>query len=65
VSYDSTDTRPAFVLDDVKGAELHGVRAERAAGANVLELRDVEDVRVAHSAPLKDSVIERAVRKSY
>jgi polygalacturonase len=65
VSYDSTDTRPAFVLDDVKGAELHGVRAQRAPGANVLVLRDVQDVRVTRSAPLKDAVIERAARKSY
>jgi hypothetical protein len=65
VGYLAEDRRPAFVLDDVKDAELHGVVAQRAAGTTTLELRNVEDVRVMHSPPLADTRVERATRKSY
>jgi len=65
VGFVSPDTRPAFVLDDVRGAELHGVRAQAATSAPTFVLRDVEDFRVTHSAPLRDTYVKRATRQSF
>ena len=58
VGFMSPDTRPAFVLDDVRGIELHGVRAQTAPNVPAFVLRDVEEFRVTHSAPLARHVRE-------
>jgi hypothetical protein len=63
VGFMSPDTRPAFVLDDVRGAELHGVRAQTAANVPAVVLRDVEEFRVTHSAPMRDAYVKRASRR--
>jgi polygalacturonase len=63
VGFMSPDTRPAFVLDDVRGAELHGVRAQTADKVPAIVLRDVEDFRVTHSVPLRDTYVKRATRQ--
>ncbi len=65
VGFTSPDTRPAFVLDDVRGAELHGVRAQTAPNVPTFVLRDVEEFRVTHSAPLRDTYVKRAARQSF
>ena len=65
VGFMKEDRRPAFVLDDVRGADFHGVRAQRGAGAPTFVLRDVTDVRVTHSAPLPDSYVRKADRRSF
>ena len=49
VGFMSPDTRPAFVLDDVRDVELHGVRAQKAPNVPTFVLRDVEEFRVTHS----------------
>ncbi len=64
VGFMSPDTRPAFVLDDVRGVELHGVRAQRSVGVPTLVLRDVEDVRVGHSHPIPDTYITKTTRRT-
>jgi polygalacturonase len=65
VGFTSPDTRPAFVLDDVRGIELHGVRARTAPNVPTFVLRDVEEFRVGHSAPLRDTYVKRAERQSF
>jgi polygalacturonase len=65
VGFMTPDTRPAFVLDDVRGAELHGVRAAVAPNVPAFVLRDVEEFRVTHSAPLRDGYVKRAARQSF
>jgi len=65
VGFTSTDTRPAFVLEDVRGAELHGVRAQSAPNVPKFVLRDVEEIRVTHSAPLRDTYVKSATRQSF
>ena len=65
VGFTSADTRPAFVLDDVRGIELHGVRAQTAPNVPTFVLRDVEEFRVTHSAPLRDTYVKRAARQSF
>jgi polygalacturonase len=61
----SPDTRPAFVLDDVRGVGLHGLRAQTAPNVPTFVLRDVEDFRLTHSAPLRDAYVKRAARQSF
>jgi polygalacturonase len=41
LGYLSDDQRPAFVLEDVTGAEFRSVKAEHAAGTPVFDLRQV------------------------
>jgi hypothetical protein len=65
VGFMTPDTRPAFVLDDVRDADFHGVRAQIAPRAPAFVLRDVEDFRITHSAPLRDSYVKRAARQSF
>jgi polygalacturonase len=65
VGFTATDTRPAFVLDDVRGADLHGVRAQVAPNVPTFVLRDVEEVRVTHAAPVRDTYVKRAARQSF
>jgi polygalacturonase len=65
VSFLGADSRPAFVLDDVKDAEFRGVHSQKAANVPTFVLRDVEDVRVLQSRPVDDVHITRADRRSF
>ena len=51
VGFMQEDTRPAFVLDDVRGADVHGARAQSAGGAPRFVLH-VGHVRRAGDAAL-------------
>jgi len=52
------DLRPAFVLQDVKGADFFRIRAQHAPGAPIFSLKRVADFSVAQSRPLSDTVLE-------
>jgi polygalacturonase len=65
VGFMTPDTRPAVVLDDVRDVELHGFRAQTASGAPTLVLRDVDELRVDHSPPLRDTTVKHAPRQTY
>jgi hypothetical protein len=64
VGFMTPDTRPALVLDDVRDVQLHGLRARTAGGAPTLVLRDVSELRIDHSPPLRDAYVKHAARKS-
>jgi polygalacturonase len=65
VGFMAPDTRPAFVLDDVRDFEAHGVRAQKAPNVPTFVLRDVEEFRVTHSQPVPDTQIKRVARRSF
>ncbi|MDQ2668752.1 MAG: glycosyl hydrolase family 28 protein [Gemmatimonadota bacterium] len=65
VSFQGAETRPAFVLDDVKDAEFRGVHSQKSADVPTFVLRDVEDVRVLQSSPVEDTHITKVDRKSF
>jgi polygalacturonase len=65
VGFATPDTRPAVVLDDVRDVALHGFRAQTSGGAPTLVLRDVDDLRVDHSPPLRDTYVKHAARQTY
>lgn len=60
ISYLKTEARPAFLLNDVKGADFFRVRAQRAADAPTFILKDVENFNLQQSHPLPDKRLERA-----
>jgi polygalacturonase len=65
VGFMSLDTRPAFVLDDVRDADFHSVRAQKAPSVPTFVLRDVEEFRVGHSGSMPDRFVKRATRLSF
>jgi hypothetical protein len=65
VGFDQSDTRPAFVLEDVTDAEFHRVRAQKAPGVPTFVLRNVEEFRTLHSRPVADTYVRRATDRSF
>jgi polygalacturonase len=65
VGFMTPDTRPAFVLDDVKDIDLHRVRAQKAPNVPTFVLRNVEEFRTTHSQPVPDSYVKRASSRSF
>jgi polygalacturonase len=65
VGFMTPDTRPAFVLDDVKDIDLHRVRAQKAPNVPTFVLRNVEEFRTTHSQPVPDSYVQRAISRSF
>jgi polygalacturonase len=59
VSFMKEDMRPAFWLNDVKGAEFFRVRAQRSAEVPTFVLNEVEDFSVQQSHPLPDTRLEK------
>ena len=65
VSFAGAESRPAFVLDDVKDAEFRAIHAQRSGSDTTFVLRDVEDVRVFQSHPVEDTTVKRVDRRSF
>jgi polygalacturonase len=59
VSYLKDDARPAFWMNQVKGAEFYRLRAQRGANVPTFVLRNVEDFILQQSWPLSDTRIDR------
>ena len=53
------DQRPAFVLDDVAGADMDRVKAPHAAGVPTLSLSNVTDLRVRQTGDVPDGPKDR------
>jgi polygalacturonase len=60
VSFEQTDTRPAFVLNDVTDADFHHVRADRVRHVPTYVLDDVSDLVISDGRPVDDARIDRA-----
>ncbi len=57
------DARPAFVLQDVRGADFFRVKAQHAPDAPTFALKNVADFSLAQSRPLPDIQLENVVEK--
>lgn len=53
VSYMKEDLRPAFVLNDVKGADFYRIKAQHAPDVPTFALMNVENFSVQQSAQLR------------
>jgi polygalacturonase len=63
VRYAKEDLRPAFVLNDVQGADFLRLKAQHAADVPVFALNHVGDFEVDLSRPLPNTYIESAEQK--
>jgi len=64
IVYTKEDLRPAFVLQDVRGADFFRVRAQRASTAPTFALKRVTDFSIAQSRPVPDTLLEAAEDKT-
>jgi len=63
VSYLKDDFRPPFILDDIKGAILYDIQAEKTSGTSSFILKNVEKIHISQSNEIKDTYIDKADRK--
>jgi hypothetical protein len=59
VSYMKAEARPAFVLNDVQGADFYRLRAQTAPGIPTFALIDVENFSVKQSHGVPDRELKR------
>ncbi|MGB7437894.1 MAG: glycoside hydrolase family 28 protein [Candidatus Acidiferrum sp.] len=64
ISCQEEDVRPAFVLEDVQGAEFVGVRCPHVANQPAFILRNVAEFSLHRCKPLADVEIDRTAAKS-
>lgn len=64
VSYMNEDGRPPFILDDVKGAELLFIKAEKASRTPAVVLKNVSGINVQQVQGVKDARIKFADKKN-
>jgi hypothetical protein len=58
------DQRPAFVLDEVQGADFFNVRADLADGVKAFSLKNVSDFNVNLSRPTPDTHLDKAEQQT-
>ncbi len=63
IEHANDDARPAFVLNDVQGADFGRVKAPSPAGAPTFVLNDVRDFSVFRSKPVSDTELQTASKK--
>ncbi|MGI9067156.1 MAG: rhamnogalacturonidase [Pyrinomonadaceae bacterium] len=63
VSYMKEDLRPAFVLNDVKGADFYRIKAQHAPDVPTFALTNVENFSVQQSAQLPDTRLARVKQR--
>jgi len=64
IGYMEEDSRPAFVLEDVRKAAFSRIRAEHAAGVPIFRLKNVEDFGVNRCNGLPDTQLDEAENHS-
>jgi hypothetical protein len=62
VSYMSPEQRPAFILDDVSGSDLHDIIAQRPSGAAAIVLKNVKDFTIGRSKGIKDTHLDQSAK---
>jgi polygalacturonase len=65
VSFMNDDGRPPFILDDVNGAVISGIEAEKLTGSKTFMMKNVKDLNIQNVKGLKDVFIKSATVKNY
>jgi hypothetical protein len=63
VAFENEDSRPAFILDDVKDIAFNEVRAQTAQGVPAFMLKNVEDFRTHQCRPVADTQLDKVEKK--
>jgi hypothetical protein len=64
VKAEKEEQRPAFVLDDVQGADFFRIKGSRTAGVPVFSLHDVSDFAVHMCAGAPDAQLAKVEQKT-
>jgi polygalacturonase len=59
------ESRPAFVVDDVKGITMRNVEAQRGSSASLFVLKGVENFSFKDSKSLPDTTVAQAAQKEF
>ena len=62
ISYIKDDARPAFMLEDVNGADFHRVKAQRTPNGIAFVLKNVTDFSANQYWPIPDIRLEKTDR---
>jgi polygalacturonase len=65
VSFKQDDFRPPFILDDVKGAIIYDIQAQKTSGASYFMLKNVKDFSVYRMENVKDTYIKGTEKKVF
>ncbi|MEO6522129.1 MAG: glycoside hydrolase family 28 protein [Mucilaginibacter sp.] len=63
VSFMQDDMRPAYVLDNVTGADFQHIRAQKAAGSSTFMLKQVKDFNVFNSIGIPTTKLKEVDKK--
>ena len=63
ISFMQDDFRPPFILDDVKGAILYDIQAQKTSDASYFMLKNVQDIDIQKVRGVKDVTIRNADKK--
>ena len=61
VKYLNEDLRSPFILDDVKGAELNFIQADKANDVSTFKLKDIEGLKIFKCESVKDTIMNHVV----
>jgi polygalacturonase len=65
ITYVNDEPRPAFIFDDVRGIDIHDVKAKKPTVAPYMMLRNVEDVTIRNMKGVKDVNISKTDKKDF
>jgi tRNA pseudouridine-54 N-methylase len=65
VSYMNDEQRPAFFLNEVKGADFSNIKAQHSANSPVFVLKNVENFSTHQCKSLQDVSLKSVVQKNY
>ncbi|MGA8345842.1 MAG: glycoside hydrolase family 28 protein [Candidatus Sulfotelmatobacter sp.] len=63
IEHANEEARPAFVLNDVQGADFERIKVSAAAGVPTFVLKDVRDFSVFRSKPVPDTELQTVDKK--
>ncbi|MFL9484007.1 glycoside hydrolase family 28 protein [Chitinophagaceae bacterium LWZ2-11] len=64
INYMKDDVRPPFIFTDVKGIDLHNIKAQKASGVPTIQLNNVTDLSLQQVRGLSDAEIKSADKKN-
>jgi polygalacturonase len=64
ISYMTSEPRPPFILDDVRGADFHRIAAQKSTTAPLFILKGVSDFNITDSKGIKDTNLKATTSKS-
>jgi hypothetical protein len=63
-SYMNDEPRPAFILDDVKGAIFYDMQPQVRQGSSTFVLKNCRDIEIERVKGVKDAAIKTADKKT-